>query len=115
MNRANIRRGISQARINYKNSNILVGEILFISIVAGAVNKSWWIFGAVLMSFFVALAIRPLAMVLIVALGLAWGGLGFGIGGLIGSAGASVVLGVIGLLASLGVHMSAVEWFKDNS
>ena len=43
----NVRRGVLGAIYEYKNRNIVGGEILIIAIVCGVYFASWWVFGGI--------------------------------------------------------------------
>ncbi len=113
MSTRSTRRGITQAHYNHGNSAILFVEIFIISILVGIAFMSWWAFGGALLGLNIVLAIRPLALILCFLLSLAWGGVGVLIGTLIGNTGAMVVIGILALLAGLGVHLSGLEWMED--
>lgn len=108
-----VRKGVTNASFNEEQSGILMGEVLIISICLGLYTQSWWIFGIALIGLLVSLYIPYIAIPLIIALSLGWGVIGYGIGSLFSSTGASVVLGIIGVLSGLGCHFAALEWVKD--
>lgn len=108
-----VRRGITNAKFNEENRGLLIGEIILISIVLGVWKQSWWVFGGVFFGLLIALSIKPLAAIICFTLSLLWGLIGVLIGGIIGSNAATVVLGLIGFMAGLGTHMSAIEWMED--
>lgn len=108
-----VRRGITQAQFNKDASNLLFIEIFAISIVGGFYYKSWWVFGGILFIMLAMLGIRFLAIILLVALSLFWGGVGWYIGSYFWETSAAVVVGIIALLSSGGMHMSALEWVED--
>jgi hypothetical protein len=110
---SSVRKGLTQAKFNDENSGIMMAEMTLIAIAAGLVTSSWWWFGGVFLGFIVAVNIRPLANVLAFVLSLGWGILGYGIGMFFDSQAASVVLGVLGFLCGLGLHLSALQWFRD--
>lgn len=110
---AAVRKGMTQAKFNDENSSIMIGEMMLISAVAGLAASSWWWFGGVFLGFVVAMSIRPLAKVLAFVLSLGWGIVGYGIGMVFDSQAASVVLGLLGFMCGIGMHMSALQWFQD--
>ena len=97
MSSNDVRKGMTNAQFNEKQSGILMTEIFIIAVVCGLYFTSWWVFGGVLL----------------VLLSVGWGAVGYGIGSMFGSTGASIVLGVIGLLAGVGSHLGALQWAKD--
>lgn len=115
MEEKNIRRAINQAHQNYKNSGILAGEIFLISASLGFAFKSWWIFGTALIGSCIALMIPYLGTVLLLALSVGWGAIGWNIGSLFESLGAQVVISGLAFLMGVGIHFSGHQWFKDNA
>ncbi len=115
MSHKDTRKGFTQANFNESNSSILYFEILIIAILSGLAFQSWWVFGGVILGLPIMLGFRVLALVLCVLLSLVWGAIGFGIGAVIGggSMSASIVIGILGILAGLGTHLSALEWTED--
>lgn len=114
MDRNDIRSGSTKARFNEQNSSVLVLEIVLISVAVGFYYSSWLYFGVIFFGFILCSVIRPLAIILAVALSALWGLIGYAIG-LHYSHTASIVLAAIGLLAGLGAHMSAMQWVSDVS
>lgn len=113
MSANDVRKGVTNARFNEKNSNILFLEIIAIAVAAGAGTESWWVFGGVFIALTGGLYIRVIAIPLMVVLSCFWGLIGYGIGSAADSTGAAVVLGILGFLMGLGVHFSALQWAKD--
>ncbi|WP_217511854.1 hypothetical protein [Vibrio metschnikovii] len=113
MSHNEVRKGVTNAKFNEEQSGILFGEMTIISIVIGLYAQSWWIFGITLAGLIIALFIPIIAIPLMVVLSIGWGIIGYGIGALFGSTGASVVIGIIGFVAGIGVHFSALQWAKD--
>lgn len=113
MSSKDVRKGMTEAKFNEENASILFGEIGLIAIGLGLFAQSWWVFGGVLLGLLLAILIPGIAIVLMVAFSLAWGAIGYAIGTLFDSFGASVVLCIIGFLFGLGVHLSALEWAQD--
>jgi 4-hydroxybenzoate polyprenyltransferase len=113
LNHQSVRKGVTNARFNESSSTILFVEITFVAIFIGMASKSWWAFGAALISLFIAINYKPLALVLAVLLSIAWGAIGAAIGTAFESTGAAVVLGVLGFLIGLGTHLSGLEWAQD--
>lgn len=108
-----VRIGVNQAHENYRNSNILIGEIFIIAIALGLHYQSWWILGGVLFGFFVAMRIPYLGSGILFLLSLFWGITGWNLGGVFESLGAQIVLGFMALSAGLFIHFSGRQWFKD--
>ncbi|MEW9570163.1 zinc-ribbon domain-containing protein [Rhodanobacter sp. Si-c] len=110
---AAVRKGMTQAKFNEENSGIMVGEIMLISIATGMATTSWWWFGGLFLGLVVAMNIKPLAKLLAFVLSLGWGLVGYGIGVIFHSQPASIVLGLLGFMCGLGLHLSAIQWFRD--
>jgi|SRR5690606_7718636 len=108
-----VRKGLTNAKFNEKNSSFLFSEILIISIISGLYWDSWLIFGSLLFSLIIFLTIKPLAIILCIFLSLSWAIIGFFIGSFFNSTSASIVMSLIGFFASLGIHLSALNWVKD--
>ena len=108
-----VRKGITNAQFNEDNSNILFFEIMILAAIAGIATESWWVFGGTFLGLTASLFIKPLAIVIIVLLSLAWGLAGYGIGTLFETIEASIVLAILGFVIGLGVHLSALEWAQD--
>lgn len=113
MSYEDVRKGVTNAKFNEENSNILFGEITILSIFLGVFFKSWWIFGLVFLGCIIALRFERIALFMCIGFSIVWGVIGYGIGTLFDSIGASVVLGIIGLLSGLGANLRALEWVKD--
>jgi len=110
---SNVRKGMTNAKFNDQNANILFWEIVILAILAGLLASSWWVFGAMFVGLIAALYVQKLAVILMLAFSLVWGLIGFGVGSLFDSTAASVVLSVIAFLSGFGIHMSALQWTQD--
>lgn len=108
-----VRKGVTNAEFNEDNSNIMFAEFAIIAVIIGLLTRSWWWGGGSFLSMIIALFIKPLAIVLVVVLSLCWAAVGYVIGAMFSSTGAMVVLSIIGFLAGIGVHWSALEWAED--
>lgn len=113
MSSRDVRKGVTNAKFNEEQSNVLMIEIMIISIGFGLFTQSWWGFGGILIALMMSMHIPFIAIPLMVVLSVGWGIIGYGIGSLFGSTGASVVMGGIAFLAGIGTHMAALEWVKD--
>ena len=113
MNSRDVRRGVTQAKFNDKNINILSVEIFIIAVIFGVGYESWIVFGGVFLGLIYGMKIKPLAIVFCYLFGIIWGIIGYIIGMFIGSHGASISLGIIGLIVGIKTHLSAIEWVKD--
>lgn len=112
MSDINVRKGVTNARFNEKNSGIFFVEIAIVAIIAGYAYKSWWVFGGVLLGLIIGLVIPGVAIFVAIGFSIAWGFIGYAIGSWF-SGQAAIVLAIIGFLAGLGLHLSAIEWAQD--
>jgi hypothetical protein len=108
-----VRKGMTNATFNEKNSDFLASELMILSIICGVFWQSWWVFGAVLFELIICLQIKKLALILCFVLSILWAVVGYFIGTFFDSLGASVVLALLSLAASLSAHFSALQWFED--
>lgn len=109
----NVRKGITNAKFNEDNAGILAGEIAIVAIAAGFYFHSWYIGGSLFLGLMIAMFIKPLAILIILALSICWGLVGYFIGVFFESTGAMVVLSILGFLMGLGANLSALEWVQD--
>ena len=112
MSDVNVRKGMTNARFNEKNSGILFGEIAIVAIIAGFMYHSWWVFGGVLLGLIIGIIIPGVAIFVAIGFSIAWGFIGYTIGSMFSNE-ASIVLAIIGFLAGLGLHLSGIEWAQD--
>jgi len=112
MSSIGVRKGITNASFNKKNSDILIKEILIVAVVSGFLSKSWGVFGSVLLALVIGVSIPGIAIFVAVGFSIVWGLIGYAIGSGF-SVQASIVLAVIGFLGGLGTHLSAIEWVQD--
>jgi len=113
MNSSSIRKGITTARLNHKNSNMMFFELAAFALGVGLYTMSWWWGGGCFLGLLVALFIKPIAILLMIVLSAFWGFVGYGVGSLFDSTGAMVVLAIIFSLCGIGVHFSALKWTDD--
>ena len=113
MNHQDVRKGITNARFNEKNSGILFTEISIVSIAIGFSTSSWILFGVSLLGLILILQIKTLALILCIIFSIMWAVIGYYVGEMISGTNAAIVLAIIGLLAGLGANISALEWVKD--
>jgi hypothetical protein len=103
---------MTNARFNEKNSGILCGEIAIVSIAAGLLCGSWWVFGGLFFGLIIGIVVPGISLFLAVGFSIAWGVIGYAVGSVF-SGGASIILAAIGFLGGLGLHLSAIEWARD--
>lgn len=108
-----VRKGMTNAQFNERSVSFLSGEIFLISIIVGIVTQSWWWGGGAFLGLIIGFSVKILAIPLVVLLSALWGFLGVKLGAWFGSNGAMAVLGLFFFLGSIGVHFSALQWFKD--
>ncbi len=108
-----VRAGVVNARLNEQSANVVIGEFVLISVAIGLWAGSWLAGGGTLLALMCLMAIPALSRVLAVLLGIGWGAAGVAIGQFFGSTGASIVLGIIGLLGGIGGHLNAAQYVRD--
>lgn len=111
----NVRKGVTNAKFNDSASSLFFAEIFILSVIIGAINQSWGVFGVTFIVIFVMSMIRQLMIILMVILTITWSILGLSLGMMLGGWVAAVSFGVIALAASAGIHMGAYEWTQDMS
>ena len=110
----NVRAGITQAKFNEDAWNFLGFELVIVSIFAGIYYSSWYIFAGVLLSLFVVLLIKPLAIILVIVLSGIWAFLGYQLASILSwGDGAGFVVGGLAFLTTLGMHIGAIEYARD--
>jgi hypothetical protein len=107
-----VRRGIVQAEINKKDTNIYYAEILIASVLAGILLQSWLVFGIVFVILAVGINIPIISTIIILMMCIVWGLGGFIIGSLFTPI-AGIVIGGLFFIWSLSVHRSAREYTND--
>jgi len=124
-----VRRGMTNAQFNIKNSNFLYGEIFVVSVLL-AIGLShflngWIVFVVSFMGMIFMTVKKVAGFILIYIFSLFWmmtaAGFGFYIcGGNFGTYGSiltavigGLVFGVAGMAISMGGHLSALEWSQD--
>jgi hypothetical protein len=107
-----VRKGATQAAFNADSANVLIFETLVIAVAVGCWQHSWWWFGGTFLSLMIMVQIKTLANLMATLLSAGWAAIGYGVGMLF-SHDASIVLAILGLLSSLGVHLSAIRWARD--
>lgn len=108
-----VRRGVTNAKFNEENSNILFSQITIVSIGLGIYYSSWWVFGGAILGFIICLNIKTLSVILAILLSLGWALIGYFIGIFFESNPASIVLAIIGFLSGLGANFSGLQWVED--
>ncbi len=113
MSHKDVRKGVTNANFNEEMSGFLMGEIFLLAVMMGLYFHSWIVFGLVFLGLLVVLFVKTLAMILIVGFSIVWGVLGWALGSLFDSTGASITIAVIAFLASFGANLAALEWARD--
>lgn len=113
MSSDDVRKGMTNAKFNEEHSGILIAEIFIIAIAAGFMKQSWWVGGGTFAALMIGLQFKVIAVPLLFLLSLVWGAIGYGIGTLFESPGASWVIGIFAFLCGVGVHMAGLQWMKD--
>lgn len=73
MSSEHVRKGVTNAKFNEEQSNILFVEIGILSILIGLMSKSWWAFGGSFLGLIFSLRIKFLAIPLMLVFSLVWG------------------------------------------
>lgn len=73
MSSNDVRKGMTNAQFNEKQSGILMTEIFIIAVVCGLYFTSWWVFGGVLLGLLIGLFIPQVAIPFIILLSVGWG------------------------------------------
>lgn len=107
-----VRRGITNARINEDNANIVFAELFFIVAAIGFYTQSWIWFGAAFVCSLIIVFIPILNMLLMLILSICWGVIGYSVGTLF-STSASVILAIIAFIIGCGIHFSALTYIND--
>lgn len=108
-----IRKAASVAQVNEKAFGPVAFEIVVIAAAYGWYQDSWLQFACAFFGLLAALVIKPLAIILIAALSVAWGYIGYMIGSLFDSQPAQLILGGMGFLLGLALHMAAARFAQD--
>lgn len=109
-----VRKGITQAKFNSENTQLLSVELVVISIMAGYISSSWSVF-LLTFIFLIAILQTTLGYILVFLLSLGWGVL---VGGFIyigGAIEAGIVLGILTFLISIGGHSAGLQYYRDLS
>lgn len=111
-----LRKEISQSIIDAKNhgngAGLALTEIIVISIALGFFYSSWWLFGGALFGLVILMCFKASKIILLVVFTVVWVFIAWVIGQWFESLGASVVLSIIALLISGGLHVQAFEDWK---
>lgn len=136
MTTQNVRRGVTNARFNENAFAYIAIEILLFSIIVGAAFSSWWIFGGIFVGSVLCIYLPIVNWVFSVVASLFWCvfwgaivclfsgcDISFGdastiwehVDNIIGIFHHSgpLIVGLIAFLASLGLHIAAIEYGKD--
>ncbi|WP_144407013.1 hypothetical protein [Paenibacillus sp. IHBB 10380] len=111
-----LRKEISQSIVDAKNqgngAGLALAEIIVISTALGIYYSSWWLFGGALFGLIILMCFKVTKIILLVVFIIAWVFIAWIIGQWFESSGASVVLSIIALLVSGGLHVQAFEEWK---
>ena len=113
MTHETVEAGIINADVAESGVGCLFFQVLAASVGLGVWSKSWWVFGACLLSMFIMTFIKPLAIALSVLLALTFGALGWALGYYaLESTGAGVVIGGIAFVCALGGNIAGLEYIR---
>jgi hypothetical protein len=110
---ADVRKGITQAKFNEENKNVIAGEVFLLSLLLGHFSGSWLVFVGSFLALVIAFQIKKLAVLLCVGFSIVWGVIGFYIGGYLGGTEAKIALSILGFIMGLGANFSSLEWMED--
>ena len=79
MSSGNVRKGMTQAKFNEENVNIVYGEIAILSIILGLVFQSWYLGGGVFLGLMIGLTLPYVCLILAVSFSIIWSILAAGI------------------------------------
>ena len=113
MDYRDVRKGATQAEFNDTASTFLFGEIFIVSVGLGIAFTSWFVFGLALLGLIILVNFKSAAIYVCGLFSICWGALIFVIGDAIGGLGAGIVLGIIALIVSVGLHIGAMEYVED--
>ena len=127
------RKGVTQARFNDEAANIIFGEIFILSVVVGIYFDNWYIFGGMIIGFVVCMFIPVINILMGIVLSTSWALIGAAVvcflkdidipdpsnaleflDLVLNNPASQVVAGII-FLSSLGLHLSTIEWIRDNT
>jgi type II secretory pathway component PulF len=112
--RKEIKQGVLDAKNEGNGAGLAIGEIIVISIGSGLYFSSWWLFGGLLFGLLALLFFKVTKIALLVLFTIAWIIAAWIVGQMFESIGASVVLSIIALLISGGLHLQAFVELKPN-
>ena len=114
-----VRKGITEAKLNESQSGLIFMEHLLVSILLGVAchfhfhKWGWWVFGGAYIGGFCLLLNSFFARLFSLACSIGWGYLGYLLGMAFKSFPAAVVLAIIFFLISFGLHLADLQWMQD--
>lgn len=108
-----VRRGITNSKHNEEMSGLFATEISTIAVAIGVATKSWWWgIGTLLGLFFLAM-IPSIGAIMCFIFGVAWGVVGYFVGGYLFGSSASWPIAIIAGLCGLGANFAGRQHFED--
>jgi hypothetical protein len=105
---------IERALFNTRQASLFFSELLAIALLVGFAKHSWYWGGGTMAMLIVALAVKPLRILLVLSLCLVWAALAYFIGHeVFHEVPAGVVCSVAVFLLALFCHRAALEWIGD--
>ena len=108
-----VRRATTQYDYNKKMSNLYAYEVSAIACAAGAFTDSLWVAVGVFLGLIVLLMIPAVSAAFCFILGIAWGVVGYIVGGYIFGSSASLPIAIAAAIAGLGANLAGRQYFED--
>ena len=141
MKTSNVRKGIIQAKFNEDTSTILMVEIGIVCIILGLYFKSWWVLGGCFLAFSIGIHLRFVPIIIAFLFSIIWAFLSacivnvfyitpdnesrlnpshwniwemlLWIINVFTFTSATVVISLFVFFGALGIHLSAIEFYRD--
>lgn len=108
-----VRRGVTNAKFNDEMSNVFGAEVGIIAVVIGFAMKSWWWGGGTFLVFFILSFIPTIATIMCYIFGIAWGVIGYFLGGWLFGNDAAWVIAIIAGLCGIGANLASRQYLED--
>ena len=108
-----VRRGVTNAKFNEQMSSVLIYEIIAVAVAIGLITESWWWGGGAFLGLIVLVSIPSTGMIISMLFGVAWGAVGYFVGGaLFGESASWVIAGIAGL-CGYGANEAGRQYLED--
>lgn len=108
-----VRRGVTNAKFNDDFSGILGGEVAAIALAIGIAMKSWWWGGGTFLVLFILSFIPTIATIMCYIFGIAWGVIGYLLGGWLFGNDAAWVIGIFAAICGIGANLASKQYLDD--